>query len=66
MFLIRDVPKPKRRATPRQKEKKDKEKPPKKEKEVTEIKTEGSDNLESVEEDVKLEETVEDPDGPRK
>ncbi|XP_029368219.1 E3 ubiquitin-protein ligase ZFP91 [Echeneis naucrates] len=63
----RDVPKPKRRAPPRQKEKKEKEKAPKKEKEVTEVKIEGSDNLESVEEEVKLEEeTVEDPDGPRK
>ncbi len=66
-FSHRDVPKPKRRAPPRQKEKKDKEKAPKKEKEVAEIKTEGSDNLESVEEEVKLEEEiVEDPDGPRK
>ncbi|CAB1433259.1 unnamed protein product [Pleuronectes platessa] len=63
----RDVPKPKRRAPPRPKEKKEKEKAPKKEKEVAEIKVEGSDNLESVEEEVKLEEeTVEDPDGPRK
>ncbi|XP_035515975.1 E3 ubiquitin-protein ligase ZFP91 [Morone saxatilis] len=63
----RDVPKPKRRVPPRQKEKKEKEKAPKKEKEVAEIKIEGSDNLESVEEEVKLEEeTVEDPDGPRK
>nr|XP_046270042.1 E3 ubiquitin-protein ligase ZFP91 isoform X2 [Scatophagus argus] len=63
----RDIPKPKRRAPPRQKEKKEKEKAPKKEKEVAEIKIEGSDNLESVEEEVKLEEEmVEDPDGPRK
>ncbi|XP_070684190.1 E3 ubiquitin-protein ligase ZFP91 [Pempheris klunzingeri] len=63
----RDVPKPKRRAPPRQKEKKEKEKTPKKDKEVAEIKIEGSDNLESVEEEVKLEEEiVEDPDGPRK
>ncbi|XP_049900387.1 E3 ubiquitin-protein ligase ZFP91 isoform X3 [Epinephelus moara] len=63
----RDVPKPKRRAPPRQKEKKEKEKAPKKEKEVAEIKIEGSDNLEGVEEEVKLEEEiVEDPDGPRK
>ncbi|XP_023121516.1 E3 ubiquitin-protein ligase ZFP91 isoform X2 [Amphiprion ocellaris] len=63
----RDVPKPKRRAPPRQKEKKEKEKAPKKEKEVAEIKVEGSDNLESVQEEVKLEEEiVEDPDGPRK
>ncbi|XP_040001585.1 E3 ubiquitin-protein ligase ZFP91 [Xiphias gladius] len=63
----RDAPKPKRRAPPRQKEKKEKEKGPKKEKEVAEIKIEGSDNLESVEEEVKLEEEiVEDPNGPRK
>nr|XP_019955940.1 PREDICTED: E3 ubiquitin-protein ligase ZFP91-like [Paralichthys olivaceus] len=63
----RDAPKPKRRAPLRLKEKKEKEKAPKKEKEVAEIKVEGSDNLESVEEEVKLEEeTVEDPDGPRK
>ncbi|XP_059193741.1 E3 ubiquitin-protein ligase ZFP91 isoform X2 [Centropristis striata] len=63
----RDVPKPKRRAPPRQKEKKDKDKAPKKEKEVAEIKIEGSDNVESFEEEVKLEEEiVEDPDGPRK
>ncbi|XP_029909019.1 E3 ubiquitin-protein ligase ZFP91 isoform X3 [Myripristis murdjan] len=61
----RDVPKPKRRPPPRQKEKK--EKAPAKEKEVTEIKIEGSENLESTEEEVKLEEeTGEDPDGPRK
>ncbi|AWP05623.1 putative E3 ubiquitin-protein ligase ZFP91-like [Scophthalmus maximus] len=61
----RDAPKPKRRAPPRQKEKK--EKAPKKEKEVAEIKIEGPDMLETVEEEVKLEEvTVEDPDGPRK
>ncbi|XP_073321755.1 uncharacterized protein zfp91 isoform X2 [Pagrus major] len=63
----RDVPKPKRRAPPKQKEKKEKEKAPKKEKEVAEIKIEGLDNVESVEEEVKLEEEmVEDPDGPRK
>ncbi|XP_047435132.1 E3 ubiquitin-protein ligase ZFP91 [Mugil cephalus] len=65
----RDVPKPKRRAPPRQKEKKEKEKAPRKEKvaEVAEIKVEGSDSLESVQEEVKLEEeVVEDPDGPRK
>ncbi|XP_044046976.1 E3 ubiquitin-protein ligase ZFP91 isoform X2 [Siniperca chuatsi] len=63
----RDAPKPKRKAPPRQKEKKEKERAPKKEKEVAEIKIEGSDNLESVEEEVKLEEEiVEDPDGPRK
>ncbi|KAM9363708.1 uncharacterized protein zfp91 [Symphorus nematophorus] len=63
----RDVPKPKRRAPPRPKEKKEKEKAPKKEKEVPEIKIEGSDNVERVEEEVKLEEEImEDPDGPRK
>ncbi|XP_068177327.1 E3 ubiquitin-protein ligase ZFP91 [Antennarius striatus] len=63
----RDFPKPKRKAPLRLKEKKEKEKPPKREKEVTEIKIEGVDNLESVEEEVKLEEdVVEDPDGPRK
>ncbi|KAM8773391.1 uncharacterized protein zfp91 isoform 2-T2 [Acanthopagrus schlegelii] len=63
----RDAPKPKRRAPPKQKEKKEKEKAPKKEKEVAEIKIEGLDNVESVEEEVKLEEEmVEDPDGPRK
>ncbi|KAK5899568.1 hypothetical protein CesoFtcFv8_009031 [Champsocephalus esox] len=63
----RDVPKPKRRAPPRQKEKKEKDKAPKKESEVAEIKIEGSDNLESFEEEVKLEdEVLEDPDGPRK
>lgn len=66
-FFLRDVPKPKRRAPPRPKEKKEKEKAPKKEKEVAEIKIEGSDNLESLEEEVKLEEEIlEDPDGPRK
>ncbi|KAF3687662.1 E3 ubiquitin-protein ligase ZFP91 [Channa argus] len=63
----RDVVKPKRRAPSRQKEKKDKEKAPKKEREFTEIKIEGSDNLERLEEEVKLEEEIaEDPDGPRK
>ncbi|XP_069023192.1 E3 ubiquitin-protein ligase ZFP91 [Embiotoca jacksoni] len=63
----RDVPKPKRRAPPRQKEKREKEKAPKKEKEVAEIKVEGSDNVDSVQEEVKMEEEiVEDPDGPRK
>ncbi|XP_037617007.1 E3 ubiquitin-protein ligase ZFP91 isoform X1 [Sebastes umbrosus] len=63
----RDVPKPKRRAPPRQKERKEKEKAPKKEKEVAEIKIEGLDNVESLEEEVKLEEEiVDDPDGPRK
>lgn len=63
----RDVPKPKRRAPPRPKERKEKERAPKKEKEVAEIKIEGLDNVESLEEKVKLEEElVEDPDGPRK
>ncbi|XP_074550548.1 uncharacterized protein zfp91 [Halichoeres trimaculatus] len=63
----RDVPKPKRRPLPRQKEKKEKEKAPKKEKEIAEIKIEGSEIVETFEEEVKLEEeTVEDPDGPRK
>ncbi|KAK5866106.1 hypothetical protein PBY51_020322 [Eleginops maclovinus] len=62
-----DVPKPKRRAPPRQKEKKEKDKAPKKESEVAEIKIEGSDNMEIFEEEVQLEEDVlEDPDGPRK
>lgn len=66
-LFFREVPKPKRRASPRQKERKEKEKAPKKETEVAEIKVEGSENLESVEEEVKLEdEIVEDPDGPRK
>ncbi|XP_061840404.1 uncharacterized protein zfp91 isoform X2 [Nerophis lumbriciformis] len=69
-----DSLKPKRRVPPRQKDKKDKEKVPKRE--MEEIKTEGSDNLDSVEEEVKLEEATtaaaaeeeveEDPDGPRK
>ncbi|XP_061602036.1 E3 ubiquitin-protein ligase ZFP91 isoform X2 [Cololabis saira] len=63
----RDAPKPKRKAPPRQKEKKEKDKAPKKEKEVAEIKVESSDNTETVQEDVKLEEEMaEDPDGPRK
>ncbi|XP_034389452.1 E3 ubiquitin-protein ligase ZFP91 isoform X2 [Cyclopterus lumpus] len=63
----REVPKPKRRAPPRPKERKEKERAPKKEKEVAEIKIEGSDNVESLEEEVKLEEElVEDPEGPRK
>ncbi|XP_026158628.1 zinc finger protein 135 [Mastacembelus armatus] len=63
----RDAPKPKRRPPPRQKDKKEREKAPKKEKEVTEIKVEGSDSLQRVDEEVKLEEEiVEDPDGPRK
>lgn len=66
-LLFRDVPKPKRRAPPSKKEKKEKEKAPKKEKEVAEIKIEGSENLETVEEELKLEEEIlEDPDGPRK
>ncbi|XP_015245167.1 PREDICTED: E3 ubiquitin-protein ligase ZFP91-like isoform X2 [Cyprinodon variegatus] len=62
-----DLPKPKRKVPPRQKDKKEKDKAPKKEKEASEIKVEGSDNLEVVQEEVKLEEEVaEDPDGPRK
>lgn len=62
-----DIPKPKRKILPRMKDKKEKDKSPKKEKEVSEIKVEGSDNLELVQEEVKLEEEVaEDPDGPRK
>lgn len=66
-LFAREVPKPKRRAPPRQKDKKEKEKTPKKETEVAEIKVEGLENLKSVEDDVKLEEEiVEDPDGPRK
>lgn len=63
----REVPKPKRRAPPRQKDKKEREKTPKKETEVAEIKVEGLESLKSVEDEVKLEEEiVEDPDGPRK
>ncbi|CAN9510401.1 unnamed protein product [Ophioblennius macclurei] len=63
----RDVPKPKRKLPPKLKEKKEKDKAPKKEKDTAEIKVEGSDNAESVQEEVKLEEEiVEDPDGPRK
>lgn len=59
------MPKPKRRAPPRPKEKK--EKGPKKESEVADIKVEGSEKLEFVQEEVKLEEeVVEDQDGPRK
>lgn len=66
-LFFREVPKPKRRAPPRQKDKKEKEKIPKKETEVAEIKVEGLENLKSVEDEVKLEEDiVEDPDGPRK
>lgn len=66
-LFSREVPKPKRRAPPRQKDKKEKEKTPKKETEVAEIKVEGLENLKSVEDEVKLEEDiVEDPDGPRK
>lgn len=66
-LFSREVPKPKRRAPPRQRDKKEKEKTPKKETEVAEIKVEGLENLKSAEEEVKLEEEiVEDPDGPRK
>lgn len=63
----REVPKLKRKAPLSKKEKKDKEKAPKKEKEVAEIKVEGSENVDSVEDELKVEEeTLEDPDGPRK
>ncbi|KAM8880511.1 uncharacterized protein AB9W97_015311 isoform 2-T2 [Spinachia spinachia] len=63
----RDVSKLKRRAPPRAKERKEKERALKSEKEVAEIKIEGLDNAESLEEEVKLEdEQVDDPDGPRK
>ncbi|XP_011473514.3 uncharacterized protein zfp91 isoform X2 [Oryzias latipes] len=63
----RDAAKPKRRAPPRNKEKKDKDKGPKKEEEVDEIKVESSESVEIVQEEVKMEEEVtEDPDGPRK
>uniref|UniRef100_A0AAQ4RT72 E3 ubiquitin-protein ligase ZFP91 n=1 Tax=Gasterosteus aculeatus aculeatus TaxID=481459 RepID=A0AAQ4RT72_GASAC len=64
---LRDVSKPKRRAPLRAKERKEKERALKSEKEVAEIKVEGLDNVESLEEEVKLEEEpVDDPDGPRK
>lgn len=64
-FFHRDLSKPKRRAPPKPKGKK--EKGPKKENEVAEIKVEGSDKLEFVQEEVKLEEEIiEDQDGPRK
>ncbi|XP_028311598.1 E3 ubiquitin-protein ligase ZFP91 isoform X2 [Gouania willdenowi] len=63
----REVPKPKRKIPPRQKEKKEKDKAPKKEEECAEIKVEGSDHVESAQEEVKTEEeTADDPDGPRK
>ncbi|KAF6733427.1 E3 ubiquitin-protein ligase ZFP91 [Oryzias melastigma] len=63
----RDAPKPKRRAPLRNKEKKEKDKAPKKEEEVDEIKVESSENVEIVQEEVKMEEEVtDDPDGPRK
>lgn len=62
-----EVPKLKRKTPLSKKEKKDKEKAPKKEKEVAEIKVEGSENVDSVEDELKVEEeTLEDPDGPRK
>ncbi|XP_014887779.1 E3 ubiquitin-protein ligase ZFP91 isoform X2 [Poecilia latipinna] len=62
-----DITKPKRKVPPRHKEKKEKDKAPKKETEFSEIKVEGADNLEMVQEEVKLEEEVaEDLDGPRK
>lgn len=65
----REGPKTKRRAPPRPRDRRDKEKDkgPKKEKEAAEIKTEGLDNTESVEEEVKVEEKlVEETGGPRK
>lgn len=65
----RECPKPKRRAPPRHREKREKEKDkcPKKEKEVAEIKTEVIDNLESVDEEVKVEEKIVEETGePRK
>lgn len=66
-LFSREVPKPKRRAPPRQKDKKEKEKIPKMETDLAEIKVEGLENVKSVEDEVKLEEEiVEDPDGPRK
>lgn len=66
-MFFREVPKLKRKAPLSKKEKKDKEKAPKKEKEVAEIKVEGSENVDSVEDELKVEEeTLEDPDGPRK
>lgn len=64
-FFFREVPKLKRKAPLSKKDKK--EKAPKKEKEVAEIKVEGSENVDSVEDELKVEEeTLEDPDGPRK
>lgn len=66
-IFLRDVSKPKRRAPLRAKERKEKERALKSEKDVAEIKVEGLDNMESLEEEVKLEEEpVDDPDGPRK
>lgn len=66
-FSSRDITKPKRKVPLRYKEKKEKDKAPKKETEFSEIKVEGADNLETVQEEVKLEEEVaEDLDGPRK
>ncbi|MED6232376.1 hypothetical protein ATANTOWER_028802 [Ataeniobius toweri] len=62
-----DLPKPKRKVPLRPKDKKEKDKALKREKEVSEIKVEGSDNLEIVQDEVKLEDEIaEDPDGPRK
>lgn len=67
LSLFREVPKLKRKAPLSKKEKKDKEKAPKKEKEVAEIKVEGSESVDNVEDELKVEdETLEDPDGPRK
>lgn len=66
-IFFSEVPKLKRKAPLGKKEKKDKEKAPKKEKEVAEIKVEGSENVDNVEDELKVEEeTLEDPEGPRK
>lgn len=61
----RDPTKVKRKVPPRQRERR--EKAPKKESAEAEIKVEGSDNVESVEEEPKVdEEKADDPNGPRK
>ncbi|KAM8842442.1 uncharacterized protein zfp91 isoform 1-T1 [Synchiropus picturatus] len=63
----RDPSKVKRKVPPRQRERERREKAPKKESARAEIKVEGSDNVESVEEEPKVEEEkVDDPNGPRK
>ncbi|KAM9792784.1 uncharacterized protein zfp91 [Neosynchiropus ocellatus] len=63
----RDPSKVKRKVPPRQRERERREKAPKKEGAGAEIKVEGSDNVESVEEEPKVEEEkVDDPNGPRK